>query len=71
MRLLIIVGSCMFMSPTEWQVWNFGVLLAFVVLGISIGIAYVPGIVVAILALLFLFRNYKKEQIIVKEALEW
>ena len=55
------------MNPTEWQVWNFGVLLSFATLGLSIGYAYVPGIVISIVALLILYRNHVNDRNITPE----
>ncbi len=52
----------MSMTPIEWQVWNFGVILAFAKLGISVGLAYVPGIVVSIIGLLFLYRIHEQDK---------
>lgn len=50
------------MSPTEWQAWNFGVLLAFALLGIGIGINNLAVIITGIIILIVLYNHKRKEE---------
>ncbi|KKL58904.1 hypothetical protein LCGC14_2220750 [marine sediment metagenome] len=46
-------------SPTEWQVWNFGVILNFVLLGFTVATKNIPGIIVSMIILLIFIKIYK------------
>lgn len=50
------------MSPTDWQIWHFGVLLAFAVLGLGVAAKNWAVLITAIIILLFLYRFHHKDQ---------
>ncbi len=50
------------MSPTEWQAWNFGVILTFALLGIGIAIGNIAVAITAGIILIFLYRYHAKQK---------
>lgn len=50
------------MSPVETKAWIFGVFLAVAIIGYGITTLNIPILVVAVLALLFLYHNHKQHQ---------